>query len=284
MTPYSFLCKDKLITLVDIPGFDDRDRASSDIFKTVATWLDMAHVHYKKPWLRGIIYVHDINSPNWSGRDANGLKLLERICGNGALRNTWIMLNKSDRVLRTDINRWSKFETIIKGLEEILPAYKGRIVRKHGNEKSCSKARACLDALMKAEPIDLALMDEVERGRTLAETAAGQFLMATMGMEAKIKALEEKMARGEGDIQAFEAELETLRKKKEEMFKIDKATMRLVGDAMNSAAVTVLWPLASALSTNPATAPAGIPIFAVAAVVQTIGIVLVVGSGMMKDE
>lgn len=83
---YSFQRNNRTIHLVDTPGFDDTHRSESSVLQEIVYWLDAAYapnaVEDQRGFLLdGIIYLHDISTPRWSGSSRRSLDILKAISG-----------------------------------------------------------------------------------------------------------------------------------------------------------------------------------------------------------
>lgn len=67
------------IRLIDTPGFDVTYRTESDVLKEIAFWLTKAYASNVP--LSGIIYLHNISAPRWTGSTRRGLAFLKSLCG-----------------------------------------------------------------------------------------------------------------------------------------------------------------------------------------------------------
>lgn len=80
---YSYFHNGKTVCLIDTPGFDDTNRSDTDILKDIAFYL--SSIYSKKVKLAGIIYLHRITDVRMTGSSYKNLRMLEKLCGDGAM-------------------------------------------------------------------------------------------------------------------------------------------------------------------------------------------------------
>lgn len=87
---------DQSVVLVDTVGFDDTYRSDTDILREIATWL--ADTHVERVSLAGVIYMHDIRVPRFTGSAAKNMRMFEKLVGEAALSNVLLITNRWDEV------------------------------------------------------------------------------------------------------------------------------------------------------------------------------------------
>ena len=281
VVPYSFKYKNNLVNLIDVPGLNDRSHPASQTFKTIATWLYDMQTNHEGAWLNGVIYLHDITKARIEQSDLECITLLQKICGDAAA-NTWIILNKCDRVPWSYIHpheQSSELDMKQTSFETEFPEYQGHVIRK--NRQSQTHTRACLDTMMNARPFEVQLIAEVKHNKVLAETSAGKYLISTK-LEPGIKKLELDIRNADDSVKRenLEAQLKALMKERDDMFRINKEALTAIAVSVNSGA-GALWTIGATLVIIP---HVGVPILLVAAVVQAIGLGFTVAAATRKDD
>ncbi len=84
------------IFLIDTPGFDDTYRSNSEVLKDIAFIL--AQLYRMKIALAGVIYLHRITDNRLSGTAVTSLKILAKLCGEGAYRQIILTTSMWDTV------------------------------------------------------------------------------------------------------------------------------------------------------------------------------------------
>jgi GTP-binding protein EngB required for normal cell division len=220
---YSFQYGERTVYLIDTPGFDDTSRSDTEILKEIAFFL--AAIYSKRVRLAGIVYLHRITDPRMQGSALKNLHMFQKLCGDRGL---------SSVVLATTM--WKGLEATEEGrqigqqrTEDLQkPEFWGvmikrgsRIVRHDGSPES---AKSIVGSLIdgatkggtKGEDSRGAVLDiqvqMVDEGKSLDETAAGQFVQAEM-LEAR--------RRFEADLAEYQASMEmALQEKDTEMFEL----------------------------------------------------------------
>lgn len=270
------------MNLIDVPGLNDRSHPACQTFKTIATWLYEMQKCHKGDWLNGVIYLHDITKDRIEQSDFECLTLLEKICGHAAQKNTWIVLNKCDKIAYPSLHRvthTAEFKMKEEGFVKAFKEYNGQVVRKHG--QSTNNARECLDRMMDAQPFQVQLIAELKHNKVLADTSAGQYLISTK-LEPGIEKLKLDIRDADDSVkkELLEEQLKALMKERDDMFRIDKETLTAIAVSVNSGA-GVLWTVGTGLIIIP---HVGVPILLVATVVQVIGLGFTAAAAARKDD
>lgn len=87
---------DQSVVLVDTVGFDDTYRSDTDVLREIATWL--ADTHVEEVNLAGVIYMHDIRVPRFTGSASKNMRMFEKLVGEAALSNVVLITNRWDGV------------------------------------------------------------------------------------------------------------------------------------------------------------------------------------------
>ena len=179
---YKFIDNSKKITLVDTPGFDDATRPDVEILTEMAKVL--VALHNSKIRLAGIIYLHRITDPRFSGTAVKNLEVLQRLCGPSnfgsvvLVMNMWNAIDTNIAAQRQSELRDTFWASMHKGGSSMHP--------------HTGTAESALDILHTLtdnakSPLILALQHELAvEGKILEATAAGEFVQKEM-LEAKRK-------------------------------------------------------------------------------------------------
>ncbi|KAN0081953.1 hypothetical protein V8E54_003251 [Elaphomyces granulatus] len=203
--------------LVDTPGFDDTYRSDTDILGELANWLNDSYAEEIR--LTGIIYLHRISDTRLRQAARKNLKMFKALCGEDGLPSVvlattrWTNVSLVDGIMReTELkensNMWKKM--IERG---------SRVWRQDEDDKSAWEIIRYLISIKR--PVTLEIQEEMSKGATLDETAAGQEVHAELEKQRQIyeKSLEElreEMARAiakkdlerQEEIAQFKAEIE----------------------------------------------------------------------------
>ncbi|KAF5009926.1 hypothetical protein FDECE_3911 [Fusarium decemcellulare] len=91
---YSMSLGDRLVYLVDTPGFNDTWRSDLDILKEVA--FITSQIYRKGMKLAGILYLHRISDNRVSGSAMKNFTLLEKMCGPAAASRVFLITTMWD--------------------------------------------------------------------------------------------------------------------------------------------------------------------------------------------
>ncbi|KAF5586890.1 uncharacterized protein FSUBG_11989 [Fusarium subglutinans] len=93
---YSMNVENRVIYLVDTPGFNDTWRSDLDILKEISYITSTIYKHRMK--LAGILYLHRISDNRVSGSAAKNFTLLQRICGLDAASRVFLITTMWDQI------------------------------------------------------------------------------------------------------------------------------------------------------------------------------------------
>lgn len=94
--------KERTITVVDTPGFDDTEKPAGEVLAEITSFL--AAQHSVGMPLRGVLYLHKISDNRMTGSSMKYLRLLKSLVGDDALQNVifvttmWNKLRDEDKV------------------------------------------------------------------------------------------------------------------------------------------------------------------------------------------
>jgi hypothetical protein len=203
--------------LVDTPGFDDTYRSDTDILGELAYWLNDTYA--EKIQLTGIIYLHRISDTRLRQTAMKNLRMFKALCGEDGLPSVvlattrWTNVSPVDGIkreteLKENPNMWKRM--IEQG---------SRVWRQDEDGKSAWEIIRYLISIKR--PVTLKIQEEMSKGATLDETAAGQEVYAELEKqrqkyEKRLEELREEMARAiekkdierQEELAQFKAEIE----------------------------------------------------------------------------
>lgn len=91
---YSITVDNRVITLVDTPGFDDTFMTDALVLEKLATW--MSTTYRSKQLLSGVIYLHDIQKSRMRGSDVKSLEVFDKLVGPESFKNILLVTTKWD--------------------------------------------------------------------------------------------------------------------------------------------------------------------------------------------
>ncbi|EED19617.1 conserved hypothetical protein [Talaromyces stipitatus ATCC 10500] len=166
---------DQRVILIDTPGFDDTHRTETAVLREVAAWLNRSYEANIK--LAGIIYLHRINDNRLGGAALRNLRMFKQLCGEDRL--SCVVLGTTMWGL-VPVNTAIKREIELKQNEEFWAGMirKGSKVFRQDNGLVSALAiiRFILSKRSRDAPggVTLQIQEEMARGATLDETAAGR--------------------------------------------------------------------------------------------------------------
>ncbi|KAF6821449.1 hypothetical protein CPLU01_12479 [Colletotrichum plurivorum] len=164
----------RIVWLVDTPGFDDENRNDTDVLKEIAAWFTESYKHDVK--LHGIIYLHRITDIRMTGSGMRNLSMFRKLCGPDALEHVVLatamwenekpqMANEREEMLRTKSEYWGDMIA------------NGSTMLRHENNRQ-SAMRLIDHFVNKPAEVATTVLDlqkeMVDESKTLAMTGAGQ--------------------------------------------------------------------------------------------------------------
>ncbi|KAG6382120.1 hypothetical protein JVT61DRAFT_763 [Boletus reticuloceps] len=164
------------IVLVDTPGFDDTYKSDLDILNMISNWLNSSYQRGKL--LSGILYLHRISDNRMAGTPLKNLRLLQKLCGNDALRKVYLTTTMWDEVTQSIGD---------KRLEELKTEY-WKSMLAQGAQAVCSQtgknsARRIIQTIVSQHATRKPMLLQREMNdlqKQLTETQAGQELYAQL--------------------------------------------------------------------------------------------------------
>jgi len=185
--------------LVDTPGFDDTFIKDTDILADIATWLNEGYDNNVK--LTGIVYLHRIADNKLGNAGMKTLRLFRALCGESGLKSVVLATTHWPRVVtETELKRERQLKEHQRMWKTMIQ--NGcKIWRQNRDQESALEIIKHLITINK--PFHPQLAEEMGRGATLDETAAGKEIEAEFD---RIK-------------KEFEKRLEEMRKELEDAYK-----------------------------------------------------------------
>ena len=170
--------------LVDTPGFDDTHLSDTDILIKVANWL--SRLTQEEIRLTGIIYLHRIFDNRVGGSGMRNLRFFKKLCGDRAM---------SQVVLATTMWHMTDEDTAKRHEAELMtkPDFWGSMIAngskvlRQDNDKVSARAiiKYLIDkkASNTGRPRPLAIQEEMQAGKSLEETGAGQEMQSELAKQ-----------------------------------------------------------------------------------------------------
>ncbi|KAG6382119.1 P-loop containing nucleoside triphosphate hydrolase protein [Boletus reticuloceps] len=123
------------VVLVDTPGFNDTFKSDIDILDMISDWLNSSYKRRKL--LSGIVYLHRITDNRMAGTLLRNLRLLEKLCGNDALRKVYLTTTMWDEVDKSIGER--RLEELKTEYWKSMLAQGAQAVRSHTDKESARR-------------------------------------------------------------------------------------------------------------------------------------------------
>ncbi|KAL5336961.1 P-loop containing nucleoside triphosphate hydrolase protein [Aspergillus crustosus] len=177
---HSMALKDRLVYLIDTPGFNDTWRSDTEILKEISFIL--SQIYRKGMKLAGILYLHRISDNRVSGSTIKNIALLEKICGPQALSRVFLVttmweLTRNGRLSPQEANMRESKLAATSDFWGRLCDHGSQVKRWGGDVHSAISLIDELVALNAGGGFVTQIQRElVDEGKSLIETAAGQEL------------------------------------------------------------------------------------------------------------
>ncbi|KAG0705709.1 hypothetical protein DFH29DRAFT_996582 [Suillus ampliporus] len=228
-TSRPFVVSERIVTLIDTPGFDDTTRSDTDILSMIAAYLSKTYEHGTT--LAGVIYMHRISDFKMGDTSKRNFTIFRELCGESSLKNVLIVTNMWSEVKReTGEARESELASKDKFFKPVLE--KGARLLRH--EGTLESAHTILHYLINSHPAALRIQQEiVDEHKPIEKTAAGSELRRDLEEQAEhyreeIRNIREDMAAMRVKDEETRAELqEELEKKQQECIRIEQTSQRM---------------------------------------------------------
>lgn len=87
---YQTSIDNKMILLLDTPGFDDSEQTNLDILREIVSNLYLFALRPTEVEVRGVIFLHDITETRLSGSQRVTWQILKAICGENSMKNVLV--------------------------------------------------------------------------------------------------------------------------------------------------------------------------------------------------
>ncbi|KAF7422445.1 hypothetical protein PC9H_010601 [Pleurotus ostreatus] len=169
-TSEPFWLENRLVRLIDTPGFDDTAKTDTEVLTMIAAFL--SSMYRRGVMLSGAIYIHRISDIRMGGTSTRNFKLFRGLCGETMLRNVVIVTNM-----------WGEVT-----LDPVLE--RGAQLKRHYDTPA--SAHAIVGCVASKTPRALRIQRElVDEQRVITETTAG----AELGRELHEQAMKFKEER-----------------------------------------------------------------------------------------
>ncbi|KIK25749.1 hypothetical protein PISMIDRAFT_96418, partial [Pisolithus microcarpus 441] len=236
-----FYLDQRMVTLIDTPGFDDTNRKERDILTHISAYL--ANTYEQGVKLTGIIYMHRISDTRMTGTSRRNFRLFRELCGEDAFQNILIVTNMGrDDDLEACSDKERQLATDDKYYKPMLDGG-ARMVRHDGTPAS---AKSIVGQLIgKAEVTLVGQREIVDEHKEFSGTAAGKELTRVLkeqaeeydtelrelraGLEDSTRDKDERQRRvGQDDLEKKREEIESIKsriEKMEQTFRTEKARL-----------------------------------------------------------
>ncbi|KAK4938866.1 hypothetical protein LTR10_020772 [Elasticomyces elasticus] len=194
---FSFKRGSTSVHLIDTPGFNDSTRSESEVLQEISYWLSAAYGEAgaqseSRFRLDGIVYLHSIADPRWSGATRRSFDILRNLCGpenNACIVLTTTFWNQVDKATGRH-----REDLLLNGKDkwhQLLQNEPKSVVRRH--DQGYKSAMSIIDFVVKrGVKYELLIQKELAKaGVKLYDTTAGR----------------EARNLWEGDIERFQKEL-----------------------------------------------------------------------------
>ncbi|KIO05148.1 hypothetical protein M404DRAFT_82686, partial [Pisolithus tinctorius Marx 270] len=176
-----FYLDERMVTLIDTPGFDDTNRKEREIIAHISAYL--ANTYEQGVKLTGVIYMHRISDPRMTGTSMRNFRCFRELCGKDAFKNIVIVTNMwRDDELEVCNKRESELAADDKFYKAVLEGG-GKMVRHDGTAAS---AKAIVRQLINKGNVTLAGQREiVDEHKEFSGTSAGKELTRALKEQAE---------------------------------------------------------------------------------------------------
>ncbi|KAK4683068.1 hypothetical protein QC764_121860 [Podospora pseudoanserina] len=187
--------KDKLVSVVDTPGFGDSRKTDAEILSTISDFLILQHAAGFR--LSGIIWLHPIEQQRMRRPDLQALTMFHDLCGKDALSAVTLLTTRWDHVKDERTGAMRERELRRSFWKDMID-HGANAQRFNG---SSEMAKSIVRRLLRNKPVILQIQkDSMESGKRLRDTAAGARIMEDL--EVDLKRQEEKVKKAERELKA----------------------------------------------------------------------------------
>lgn len=161
--------------LVDTPGFDDSFRSDADILRQLSEYL--AAAWSRKMQLTGLLYLHRIMDVRFGGAAGRNLRMFRKLCGDDNLASVVLATTFwKQPITQSEVQREEQLKT---NFWAPLISKGSRVVRQ---DRDLQSGIEIIESIInRRERVTLSIQHElVDEGKTVAETVAGEEVLAEM--------------------------------------------------------------------------------------------------------
>ncbi|KAG5220655.1 GTP-binding protein [Salix suchowensis] len=186
-TSEPFWLENRLVRLIDTPGFDDTAKTDTEVLTMTAAFL--SSMYRRGVMLSGVIYIHRISDIRMGGTSTRNFKLFRGLCGETMLRNAVIVTNMWGEVA-LDVGE-AREEELTSQDDFFKPVLeRGAQLKRHDNTPA--SADVIVGCVASKKPRALRIQRElVDDRKVITETTAG----AELGRELHEQAMKFKEKR-----------------------------------------------------------------------------------------
>ncbi|KAG9227673.1 hypothetical protein CCMSSC00406_0000681 [Pleurotus cornucopiae] len=186
-TSEPFWLENRLVRLIDTPGFDDTAKTDTEVLTMIAAFL--SSMYRRGVMLSGAIYIHRISDIRMGGTSTRNFKLFRGLCGETMLRNVVIVTNMWGEVT-LDVGEAREEE--LKSQDDFFKPVLERGAQLKRHYDTPASAHAIVGCVASKTPRALRIQRElVDEQRVITETTAG----AELGRELHEQAMKFKEER-----------------------------------------------------------------------------------------
>lgn len=194
----------KAVTLIDTPGFDDRERTEVDILKLISRHLMATYIEGTR--LNGIVFLQPVNQPRVGAAEASRTRLFKKLLGEQAFRRVvigctmWTSRSDVEKKIAQRAGRMDIWGDMVRGGAKAIPY-----------DNTRKGALEIIRMLMNNRPGELLIQKELASGKTLEQTSAGRELEKQKGED--IAKLTKELQELKADREATAVEIRQLQDK-----------------------------------------------------------------------
>lgn len=214
---YESTIDNKMILLLDTPGFDDSEQTNLDILREIVSSLYVFALRPTEVEVRGLIFLHDITETRLSGSQRMTWQILKAICGEGSMKNVLVgttqWSSEGDRRFQNEEKR----ERELYGKHWNGIHKSSRVV--YGDKENAHQI--IRDLLVKPPVLLLVQTEMINPPHTIEATTAGRVVMPAAFVE--LERLRKEMADQQiGNREAIRRTEETHRKEKDSQNRVQE--------------------------------------------------------------
>ena len=137
-------------------------------------WYSFVISYHDEMNLAGIVYLHDISLPRFTGSILKNLDMFKKLCGDDALRNVVLGTTKWSLINRQETGEKREQQLRDSFWKDMINH--GSVIRRVGGHRS--SAMEILDHILQNKPIESLLIQKevVDEQKPIPETTAGKTL------------------------------------------------------------------------------------------------------------